>query len=232
SHPASRPSSTAATRCWAAARSARRRRSPEAMAPAAGKPASLDGLVSRYLNRPLSRPAARLLARTPATPNHVTILSTLIALGAGWLLLGGGNLWAGIAIHLSSVVDGVDGDLARLTRRSSRFGAVLDAVLDRYADAAIFGGMAWWALEHERYGAALLLGLGAITGAFAVSYSRARIEASAGLQLAGELLGLGSRDVRLLIAALGCLLGQIWIALVLIALLTHATVLWRLVRLS
>lgn len=202
------------------------------MAPATEKPASLDGLVSRYLNRPLSRPAARLLAHTPVTPNQVTILSTLIALGAGSLLVGGANIWAAIAIHVSSVVDGVDGDLARLTGRSSRFGAVLDAVLDRYADAAIFGGMAWWALQHERYGAALLLGLVALTGAFAVSYSRARIEASAGVALAGELLGLGSRDVRLLIAAIGCLLGQVWIALVLIALATHATVLWRLIRLS
>lgn len=202
------------------------------MTPVAQKPAALDGLVSRYLNRPLSRPAARLVAHTPLTPNQVTIVSTLIALGAGWLLVGGANVWAGIAIHLSSVVDGVDGDLARLTGRSSRFGAVLDAVLDRYADAAILGGMAWWALQHERYSAALLLGLVALTGAFAVSYSRARIEASAGVKLAGELLGLGSRDVRLLIAAIGCVVGQVWLALALIALLTHATVLWRLVRLA
>ncbi len=202
------------------------------MTPAAQKPASLDGLVSRYLNRPLSRPIARLLANTPATPNQVTILSTLIAFGAGWLLVGGANVWAGIAIHVSSVVDGVDGDLARLTGRSSRFGAVLDAVLDRYADAAILGGMAWWALRHERFGGALMLGLIALIGAFAVSYSRARIEASAGISLAGELLGLGSRDVRLLIAALGCLFGQAWIALALMALLTHTTVLWRLIRLA
>ncbi len=202
------------------------------MTAGAAKPPSLDGLVSRWLNRPLSRPTARLLAHTPITPNQVTILSTLIAFVAGALLIAGGNIWAGVAIHVSSVVDGVDGDLARLRGRSSRFGAVLDAVLDRYADAAIFGGMAWWAQQHEAYAAPLLLGLVALTGAFAVSYSRARIEASAGLKLAGELLGLGSRDVRLLIAAAGCLVGQAWLALLLIALLSHATVLWRLIRLS
>ncbi len=202
------------------------------MTPATEKPASLDGLVSRYLNRPLSRLIARLLAGTPVTPNQVTLLSTLIAFSAGLLLVGGANVWAAFAIHASSVVDGVDGDLARLTGRSSRFGAVLDAVLDRYADAAVLGGMAWWALQHERFGGALLLGLIALTGAFAVSYSRARIEASAGITLAGELLGLGSRDVRLLIAAIGCLAGQAWLALALIALLTHATVLWRLIRLA
>ncbi|HEY7377404.1 MAG TPA: CDP-alcohol phosphatidyltransferase family protein [Steroidobacteraceae bacterium] len=192
----------------------------------------MDGLVSRRLNRPLSRPAARLLAHTPLTPNQVTVLSTLIAFAAAALLTGGHNVWAGFAIHASSVVDGIDGDLARLTGRSSRFGAVLDAVLDRYADAAVFGGMAWWAYQHESYAGPLLLGLVAPTGAFAVSYSRARIEASVGIKTAGELLGLGSRDVRLLIAAIGCVVGQVWLALVLIAALTHATVLWRLIRLA
>ncbi|HLZ69810.1 MAG TPA: CDP-alcohol phosphatidyltransferase family protein [Dehalococcoidia bacterium] len=202
------------------------------MMAAPAKPASLDGLVSRWLNRPLSRPTARLLAHTSVTPNQITLLSALIAGVAGLLLAAGHNVWGGIAIHISSVVDGVDGDLARLSGRSSRFGAVLDAVLDRYADAAIFGGMAWWAYRHEGFPAALLLGLVALTGAFAVSYSRARIEASAGLKTAGELLGLGSRDVRLLLAALGCVLGQVWPALALVAVLSHATVLWRLIRLA
>jgi len=192
---------------------------------------SIDGLVSRYLNRPLSRPAARLLARTPLTPNQVTVASLLLAFGAGWLLVAGHNVWAALLIHASSVVDGVDGDLARLTGRAGRFGAVLDAVLDRYADAAILGGMAWWAYRHEPYPAALLVGLAALTGAFAVSYSRARAEASAGETLTGGALGLASRDVRLLVAAVGCLVGQPYWALALVALAANATVLGRLLHL-
>jgi phosphatidylglycerophosphate synthase len=195
---------------------------------AAVKSASFDGLVSRYLNRPLSRPAARLLAHTPVTPNQVTLASLLVAFGGGWLLVGGHNVWAGVAIHVSSVVDGVDGDLARLTGRASRFGAIFDAVLDRYADAAIFGGMGWWAYRHESWPAALPIGLLALTGAFAISYSRARAEASAGVKLGGEFIGLASRDVRLLIAAAGCILGVVYWTLVAIALLSHLTVTWRL----
>ena len=190
-----------------------------------------DGFVSRYLNRPVSRPVARLLARTPVTPNQVTALSALIALGAGWLLAGGHNVWAGLAVHASSVVDGVDGDLARAANRGSRFGAIFDAVLDRYADAAIFGGMAWWAYRHEGYPAALVVGLAALTGAFAVSYSRARAEASAGTELTSGPLGIATRDVRLLIAAVGCVIGQVYLALVLIAVVANLTVVARLIRL-
>lgn len=192
------------------------------------KPATVDGLVSRHFNRPFSRPAARLLAHTPITPNLVTIVSTLVAFAAGWLLVAGHNIPAGFAVHVSSVVDGVDGDLARATGRSSRFGAILDAVLDRYADAAIVGGMAWWASKREGYPAPLLLGLIALTGAFAISYSRARAEASAGVALDRGFLGVASRDVRLFAAAIGCVLGQVYWTLALIALVTHASVLWRL----
>lgn len=191
----------------------------------------VDGFVSRCLNRPISRPVARVLARTPVTPNQVTVVSTLIALLAGWLLVGGHNVWAGLAAHASSVVDGVDGDLARAAGRSSRFGAVFDAVLDRYADAAIFGAMTWWAYRHEGYPAALLVGLAALTGAFAVSYTRARAEASAGITLTDGWLGIATRDVRLLIAALGCVTDQLYAALLLIAVLTNLTVLARLLRL-
>ncbi|MHB8575036.1 MAG: CDP-alcohol phosphatidyltransferase family protein [Dehalococcoidia bacterium] len=197
----------------------------------AAKPANLDGLVSRLLNRPLSRPVARLLAHTPVTPNQVTVVSLLAACGAGWLLVAGHNIWAGFAIHASSVIDGVDGDLARRTGRSSRFGAIFDAVLDRYADAAIFGGMGWWSYRHESWPAALLLGLAALTGAFAISYSRARAEASAGIALNGGFIGLASRDVRLLLAALGCVFGLVYVALAAIAVTCHATVVHRLLYL-
>jgi phosphatidylglycerophosphate synthase len=68
----------------------------------------------------------------------VTVAGVLLATVAGWLLVAGHNVWAAFAIHASSVVDGTDGYLARLTRSSNSFGAVFDAVLDRYADAAIF----------------------------------------------------------------------------------------------
>ena len=96
-----------------------------------------EGLVSRHLNRRISRPLARMLARTPVTPNQVSVASFAIALGSMALFLGGHNVWAGLAAQVSSIIDGVDGDLARLKNSATRFGGFFDAVLDRYADVAI-----------------------------------------------------------------------------------------------
>ena len=189
---------------------------------------SLDGPVSRYLNRRFSVPIASALAHTPLTPNQVSVAAFAIALGALALLVAGRNIEAGVLIQASSIVDGVDGDLARAKRAASRFGGLFDAVLDRYADAAIAGGMAWYAFDHERWPAPLVIGFVAIVGFLLVSYSRARLETEGGRDVAADLLGVASRDVRLLALAVGAALGQCWWTLTVVAALSYATVAWRL----
>ena len=191
-----------------------------------------EGLVSRYLNRRISRPLSRLLAKTPATPNQVSLLSFAIALGSLGLFLAGYNIWAGVAAQLSSIVDGADGDLARLKNMSTRFGGYFDAILDRYADVAILGGLAYWSLDVENKGspwAVGAVGLMAIVGALMVSYTRARAEASLGLSFTGLAGSLASRDARLLIVMIGAITGQALATLSLLALLTNAVVIWRVV---
>lgn len=189
---------------------------------------SLEGPVSRYLNRRASVPIASALAHTPITPNMVSVAAFTMALGALWLLAIGRNIEAGVLIQASSIVDGVDGDLARAKNQATRFGGVFDAVLDRYADAAIAGGMAWYALEHESMRAPLLVGLAAVVAFLLASYSRARLEREGGVETAGDRLGLASRDVRLLALAIGAVLGQSWWALALVAAVSYAAVAWRL----
>ena len=108
-----------------------------------------DGFVSRHLNRRCSRPIAGLLAHTPVTPNQVSLFSLFIALGSLALFLNDHPLWAGVAVHASSIVDGVDGDLARRKRMATRFGGFLDALLDRYSDVAILGGLTYWSITFE-----------------------------------------------------------------------------------
>jgi phosphatidylglycerophosphate synthase len=162
------------------------------------------------------------------TPNQVSVAAFLIALGALWLLAVGRNIEAGVCIQISSIVDGVDGDLARAKGMASRFGGVFDAVLDRYADAAIAGGLAWYALEHEHADGALVVGFAAVVGFLLVSYSRARLEREAGEAATSALLGLASRDVRLLALAAGAIIGQAFWALVIVGGLSYATVAWRL----
>lgn len=193
-------------------------------------PGSLDGPVSRYLNRRFSVPIARILARTPVTPNQVSVAALLVAAAATVLLTLGRNIEAGLLIQASSIVDGVDGDLARAKSLATRFGGVFDTVLDRYADAAIAGGMAAYAYRYEDCPQPALVGLVAVTGFLLVSYSRARLETEGGLAVASELLGIASRDVRLLALAIGAVLGECWWALVFMATLSYATVAWRLWR--
>lgn len=196
---------------------------------------SYDGIVSRYLNRPLSRPAARMLKPTPVSPNAITAFTLLLSAATGAAIAVGWNIAGGIAIQLVSVVDGVDGDLARLKDRATRFGGVFDAVADRYGDAAMFAGMTVFAVRFEEHAHAEFVGLLAVSAALIVSYSRARIEADLpDVAASGHLdsiFGWASRDVRSLIAAIGTVAGQCYWTLVLLAGLSAVTVAWRLLYL-
>jgi CDP-L-myo-inositol myo-inositolphosphotransferase len=93
-----------------------------------------DGLVSSHLNRPLSRLiSARLLRLDGVRPGHATALTALSAACMFLALVQGrpGSLAIGcILFHLTSMIDGVDGEIARATFRSSRRGAVLDTTVD------------------------------------------------------------------------------------------------------
>ena len=93
-----------------------------------------DGPVSRWLNRPVSRAISALLLRVPGLrPLHATIGTGVLAIGMFTILLAGGEnglVAGGLLFHAASVFDGVDGEVARATFRSSRAGAVLDSVVD------------------------------------------------------------------------------------------------------
>lgn len=93
-----------------------------------------DGLVSRWLNRPISQRITWLVLAIPGIrPIHVTILNALLAVPMFLLLLFGGHiglLLGAILFHAASVIDGVDGEMARATWRTSAEGASLDSLID------------------------------------------------------------------------------------------------------
>ena len=189
-----------------------------------------EGFVSRYLNRRLSRPIARALTFTPVTPNQVSLLAFLMSIGAAGLFYADLNIWAGVMVQASSIVDGVDGDLARAKNMASRFGGFFDAVLDRYADAVIIAGLGYWTFTFqegaERTAVTLLAGA-AIVGSLMISYSRARAEATFGQPFEGLPGALASRDLRLLVIMIGAIIGQGIATLAVIGVLTNLVVLWR-----
>jgi CDP-L-myo-inositol myo-inositolphosphotransferase len=93
-----------------------------------------DGLVSRWINRPVSRRVSALLLQLPwIRPGHATALNALAATAMlACLLLGGeaGAVWGAILFQAASIVDGVDGEIARATFRTSARGAALDTAVD------------------------------------------------------------------------------------------------------
>lgn len=198
--------------------------------------ANYDGIVSRHLNRRISGPIAHAAARTSLTPNVVTLFTLALAVATGGMIAAGWNIAGGLLIQAVSIIDGVDGELARLKKLSTRFGGVLDAVTDRYADAIMLGGMTVFAVRFEDHPNPEFIGMLALAGALTVSYSRARIEASflGTPTLAGSsdsVFGLASRDVRSLVAAIGTVAGQCYWTLIILAVASGLTVAFRLIHL-
>ena len=146
--------------------------------------AQIGILVAIMLNRfarafvtKLLTPLARLFLRLGIRPDVVTVVGTLgVCVGALGFYPRGQFLWGTIIISVFALSDTLDGVMARLSRRSSKWGAYLDSTLDRIADSAIFGGLVlWYAGDGDKpYMAALALGcliLGSV-----VSYAKARAE--------------------------------------------------------
>ncbi len=188
-----------------------------------------DGYISKHINRKISEPMARLLARTRLTPNQMTWGAFGIALLSCISFIFGQNIIGGLLAQLSSIVDGIDGSLARLKGMSSTFGGFLDSVLDRYADTLIVLGLTWWSLSHETYPGIWLVGFLAIAGTICVSYTRARIASNHQHLFDKGLKSLASRDIRLFLIMLGGITGQAYFCLIVIAVLTNLVVFYRLI---
>lgn len=108
---------------------------------------STDGIVSRRLNRPISQRISALLLRwwPEVRPWHATLLVAVVAVAMiASLWFGGypGLIAGGVLFHLASVLDGVDGELARATHRSSAAGAALDTRVDMLTNIGYFVGVA------------------------------------------------------------------------------------------
>ncbi len=188
---------------------------------------SVEGPVSRMLNRPLAVWIARRLSGYSwVTPNMVSVASFIVAVVAGLLAWAGHLLASGILVQVSSIIDGVDGSLARLTGRVSRAGGFLDTMLDRYADVVVYLGAGGWLMKAEPSVETLLLVAAALSGDLMVSYLHTRGEKDAGVHpaLVGSLDYYAGRDVRLLILAVGLATGLLVQTMAIIAVLSHVYV--------
>ena len=140
----------------------------------AGRPAS--PLLGRYLRHYIMwvlAPYERTLVRLHITPNVLTLASLATAIGAGVALGLGAFAVGGWLYLLAGILDILDGRVARATGRVTRGGAFFDSVIDRYAEIAVFAGLAFYYRSTWVLAAVLLAAMGSVM----VSYVRARGEA-------------------------------------------------------
>jgi CDP-diacylglycerol--glycerol-3-phosphate 3-phosphatidyltransferase len=171
-------------------------------------------------------PAARALLRAHVSPDAVTVIGTLGVLVGAIGFGARGHFIAGtIIVTLSTFTDLIDGSMARQRGRAGRFGAFLDSTMDRVADGAIFGAVAYWLGTQGRHWAATAALICLVTGQV-VSYAKARAE---GLGMTANV-GVAERFERLVLLGLGGLVaGFGWkygldVALWLLAVLSVITV--------
>jgi CDP-diacylglycerol---glycerol-3-phosphate 3-phosphatidyltransferase len=143
----------------------------------------------------LLTPVTDALARTPVTPNAITITGTCgMVAGALWLFPTG-HLFAGAVVCTFFVLaDMLDGALARVKGTSGAWGAFLDSTLDRAGDAAVFAGLAIW-LARTGQGVLAGVALFCLVAGGLVSYAKARAE---GLGVSCDV-GIAERSERLVI---------------------------------
>jgi CDP-diacylglycerol--glycerol-3-phosphate 3-phosphatidyltransferase len=163
------------------------------------------------------------LARTRVTPNALTTAGVSLCLAASvlvffeykntWLFY-----WAGaVTFVVGSILDILDGALARAGGKTTPFGAFIDSTTDRIGEGAMLGAIALVFHRHD-LPVALALTFAAVSGSFLVSYTRARAEA---LGLRGDV-GIGSRAERVVVITGGLVLApiSIWLLVGAISLLT------------
>lgn len=171
----------------------------------------------------ITNPLVGILSKSRLKPNTLTFIELAISLGAAYAIATGYFLLGGALVLVSGLFDLLDGALARFTKQSTKFGAILDSTIDRFSEAAIFCGLLVWYMPKVATLEIVLI-FAALIGSFFVSYIRAKAE---GLGLECRV-GLFTRAERVIVLAVGLLVNQVFIALWVLVVFVYITVAQRL----
>jgi len=173
---------------------------------------------ARDITRPALEAIGRTLAKWNVSPDAVTYLGLVLTIGVAALAALGEIRWAGVAYIVAALCDALDGTLARVSGKGSRFGAFLDSSIDRFEESIVLLGLSiYYAQAGGQWEIPLLLLV--TVGSLMVSYSRARAEA---LGVACKV-GFMTRVPRVVIMIAGMILDQVFITLILLAVTTLYT---------
>ena len=164
---------------------------------------------ARTMTRGVVEPLAYAIGRVGLTPNGVTLIGMSLHVLVAALLALGYFAVGGALLFIASGIDGLDGTLARLTGKTTPFGAFFDSTLDRISEVLTFLGLIlyldWRAVDPSTalYSPALVYA--AATGSLMVSYSRARAEGIG----SSTKVGFMGRMERMALVVLGLVTGWI-----------------------
>jgi phosphatidylglycerophosphate synthase len=194
-----------------------------------------DRFVLKWIKVTLSaRITPHLVEIKGLRPWMITLCSMIVGMAAGAIFGAGWGWTAGVLAAVSQVLDGVDGQFARLTGQQSDAGAFLDSVLDRYTDGALVIGLTVFVYTSGELSpwTASIVGTMALIGSGLISYSTARAE-TLGINLGRPTLASkGTRTTAMIAAGLLSPLSSVFpvLALLYLALHTNAEVLYRILR--
>ncbi len=189
-----------------------------------------DGPISRLLNRPVSIRCSKILVNFNFTPNQISIFSFLLSLfAAAFFAMGEYRylVFGGIMAQLASIIDGCDGEVARLKYLSSNYGGWFDAVLDRYADAFLLFGLTWHVYSTNLSSLVFVIGFMAMIGSFMVSYTADKHDNLMKNKIHNGLR-IG-RDVNVFLLFLAAISNQPYLGLMVIAVLMNFETIRRII---
>ena len=186
-----------------------------------------DGSISKYINRPISKWITSKITDYPLTPNQISIAVFFISVFSGLIISIEGYfflLLGALLAQLSSILDGCDGEIARLKLLESKFGEFFDRVLDRYSDLFILTGLTFHTYFIHKTLTVFFIGFVVVGGKIILSYT-AYISDSIVSGHNGFRIG---RDLIILIILIGALFNIPYITLVVLAFIINVEVCKRL----
>jgi len=186
-----------------------------------------DGSISKYINRPISKWITSKITDYPLTPNQISIVVFFVSMLSGLIISMEGYfflLLGALLAQLSSILDGCDGEIARLKLLKSKFGGWFDQVLDRYSDLFIFTGLTFHTYFIHKTLTVFFIGFIVVGGKIISSYTAFVYDT---VVSAHNNFRIG-RDLIIFIILIGAVLNIPYITLVVLAFIMNAEVCKRL----
>ncbi len=176
------------------------------------------GLVGKFILGKI----VNTLSSFRINPNFLTFTGVVISFWAAWQFGHGNFKYGGLIVILAGLFDMLDGEVARVSRSETRFGAFYDSVIDRYSDIIILQGLMVYYARQQRLGYVVLVGI-VFMGAIMTSYARARAECL----IPTCKVGFMERPERIVLLIIGGLANRMEAVLWVLAVLGNWTVINR-----